>query len=372
MNATPVRTGRRRGHRERAMVPEAEFTSYYGRPIVKPSPWGPDIPAYLFLGGLAGASSLLAAGADLSGNGALRRPARVTALAAILGSFAALVHDLGRPARFHHMLRVAKVTSPMSVGSWILVAYAPMAGLAAAAEFRRLLPGRLGSGRVLPGLGRAAGVVAALLGPAVASYTAVLLTDTATPSWHEGRRDMPFVFVGSAAAAAGGMGMLRTPVTHARAARRMAVGGAMLDLAMSARMESAMGLSAEPMRQGTAGRFRTAARALTATGAVLGARGRASEPGGIVPGGDRAAGRFGVHAVRHLSCRPAVRTRSPLHRGTSTRTPPAELTATGSSTSYESPPGHPASRCPPHRGRRGVPRPRRPAPPAGATSPRAP
>ena len=48
------------------MVPEATFTSYYGRPIVKPSPWEADIPAYLFAGGLAAGSSLIAAGADLT------------------------------------------------------------------------------------------------------------------------------------------------------------------------------------------------------------------------------------------------------------------------------------------------------------------
>ena len=57
------------------MVPPAEFTSYYGRPVVKASPWEADIPFYLFLGGVAGGSSLLAAGADLTGRPALRRPA---------------------------------------------------------------------------------------------------------------------------------------------------------------------------------------------------------------------------------------------------------------------------------------------------------
>jgi formate-dependent nitrite reductase membrane component NrfD len=266
------RSSRRRGERE--MVPDAEFSSYYGRPVVKASPWEADIPAYLFLGGLAGASSLLAAGADLTGNAALRRPARITALGAILASFAALVHDLGRPSRFHHMLRVAKVTSPMSVGTWILTAYAPMVGIAAVAEAQHLLPKTLAGGmigRLLPRLGRAGGLAAALLGPAVASYTAVLLADTATPSWHSARDDLPFVFVSSAAAAAGGMGLLTVPVEHAGPARRMAVAGSVLELAMSTRMESAMGLAAEPMHQGRAGRYLKSARVLTATGGLLAA-----------------------------------------------------------------------------------------------------
>ena len=59
------------------MVPEAEFGSYYGRPVLKETVWGPDIPSYLFLGGLAGASSALAAGAHLSGHAELARTAKV-------------------------------------------------------------------------------------------------------------------------------------------------------------------------------------------------------------------------------------------------------------------------------------------------------
>ena len=310
-----LRSGKRRGgrggRRERAMVPEAEFTSYYGRPVVKASPWQADIPAYLFLGGLAGASSLLAAGADLTANPALRRPTRLTALGAILASMVALVHDLGRPARFHHMLRVAKVTSPMSVGTWILTAYGPMAALAAVAEARPLLPARLSGsliGRMLPGVGRGAGLGAALLGPAVASYTGVLLADTATPSWHDARDELPFVFVGSAAAAAAGMGLVTTPVRHARSARRLAVLGSVFELAMTNKMESTMGLSAQPMHQGLAGRYTRAARALTATGALLTATlARRSRAASVLAGGALLAGsaatRFGIFHAGQQSTR---------------------------------------------------------------------
>ena len=35
----------------------------------------------------------------------------------------ALVMDLGRPERFVNMLRTVKLTSPMSLGSWILSAF---------------------------------------------------------------------------------------------------------------------------------------------------------------------------------------------------------------------------------------------------------
>ena len=152
-----------------------------------------DIAGYLFLGGLAGGSSLLAAGADLTGRRELGRAAKAGACAAITLSLAALIHDLGRPARFVNMMRVFKVTSPMSVGTWLLSGYAPAAGVAAATA----LTGRL------PRIGSTATAGAALLGPAVAAYTAVLLSDTAVPAWHDGYREMPFVFTGSAAMAAG-------------------------------------------------------------------------------------------------------------------------------------------------------------------------
>ena len=111
------------------MVPRAEFRSYYGRPILKEPVWKtPDVPGYLFLGGLAGASSVLAAFAQASGNRGLARTSKVGATAAIGLSTVALVHDLGRPARFLNMLRVFKPSSPMSVGSWLLAG-----GLAASA-----------------------------------------------------------------------------------------------------------------------------------------------------------------------------------------------------------------------------------------------
>jgi len=61
-------------------------------------------------------------------------------MVAISLSLAALVDDLGRPARFVNMLRVAKPTSLMSVGTWILTAYGPLAGLAGAAELRAMFP----------------------------------------------------------------------------------------------------------------------------------------------------------------------------------------------------------------------------------------
>src|SRR6202012_5478175 len=233
----------RRNRGERFMVPKAEFQSYYGRPIIKEPVWEvPDVPGYLFFGGLAGASSVLAAGAQLTGRPALTRVAKLAGLGGISVSTVFLIHDLGRPARFHHMLRVFKLSSPMSVGSWILSAYGPMAGAAAIADLAKLLPAAGPSAgpavtattvatRVAGLLGPPATAVAALLGPAVATYTAVLICDTAVPGWHAAHREMPYVFVGSAASAAGGLALVAAPRSEPSPARRAAALGSVAELA---------------------------------------------------------------------------------------------------------------------------------------------
>src|SRR4051812_15157093 len=137
------------------MVPEAEFESYYGRQIIKTPTWKtPDVPLYLFLGGLAGGSALLAEGAALSGNRELERFTRLVAAGGSAAGTVFLIHDLGRPERFLNMLRVVKVTSPLSVGSFILAPFSSLAGAAAASQ----VTGRL------PALGRLSGVGAAVFG----------------------------------------------------------------------------------------------------------------------------------------------------------------------------------------------------------------
>jgi formate-dependent nitrite reductase membrane component NrfD len=259
---TSSRARQRRQSDGAPVVPDVTFTSYYGRPVVKESPWEADIPAYLFLGGVAGASSLLAAGADLSNRPTLRRSSRVGALAAITLSFAALVHDLGKPARFVNMLRVAKPTSPMSMGTWILSLYGPAAGIAGAAELPLPLTG------LLRPFARPAGVGAAIAGSAVATYTGVLLADTATPAWYSARHELPFVFAGSAASAAGGLGMLGSDFADAGPARRLAFAGLVSEVVAEHFMESAMGTSAETLHSGKAGRIHKAGRVATGVGGL--------------------------------------------------------------------------------------------------------
>lgn len=265
-----------RGGGERFMVPKAEFKSYYGRPVIKEPVWqAPDVPGYLFFGGLAGASSVLAAGAQLTGRQGLARAAKLAALGGISISTVALINDLGRPARFHHMLRVFKVSSPMSVGSWILSAYGPMAGAAALSD----LTG------ILPPAGAAATTAAAALGPAVTTYTAVLLCDTAVPAWHEAHREMPYLFAGSAASAAGGFGLVAAPPGEAEPARRLAIAGSVAELAARQVLERRLGDNiAEPYHQGRSGRLLKAAEFLTVAGAAGAALTRRSWIGSALSG----------------------------------------------------------------------------------------
>lgn len=270
------RTGGGRG--EQPMVPDMEFSSYYGQPIVKPMPWTWEIPAYLFLGGVAAGSGMLAAGAHAGGLDVLRRNARLTSMAAVALSGTALVADLGKPSRFYNMLRTAKLTSPMSVGTWILSGFSAFSGLTLVFELDEMTARRITSAvrgsavgsRLAETAESAASTGAFFFGPPLAAYTAVLLSDTAHPTWHEAYRELPFVFVGSAAMASGGVLMALTATEQAWPARRFAIAGAATDLAAMALLERRLadvGVD-EPLHQGGAGRKLRLAKALTIAGGI--------------------------------------------------------------------------------------------------------
>ncbi|CAM4029318.1 NrfD/PsrC family molybdoenzyme membrane anchor subunit [Janibacter anophelis] len=228
------------GRREAPAVPDAEFSSYYGQPIVKVVPWDHKISAYLFVGGIAGTSGIIQAGAAATGNAVLQRNSRLVAMTTVALSGVALVADLGRPERFLNMLRTVKLTSPMSVGTWILSGYATFAGVTTAGEVLRLLPARgpvTALTRVTDALGTPSTIGQAAFGAPLAAYTAVLLADTAHPVWHESRRELPFVFVGSAALASGGVQMALTPTSLAAPVRRLALAGVATELLAMHRLE---------------------------------------------------------------------------------------------------------------------------------------
>jgi formate-dependent nitrite reductase membrane component NrfD len=241
------------------MVPDAEPRSYYGRPVIKEPIWTPEIPVYFFTGGMGGAAAGLAFLADATGNETLARRSWVVSLTSLAVSPPLLISDLGRPARFLNMLRMFKVTSPMSVGSWLLSATAPASALATLHSFTG----------AFPRIGRAAKPSAALMGMPLATYTAALIANTAVPVWHHARFTLPFVFAGSSAMSAGAAAAIATPSRDAAPARRLALGGAVVAVLATQAMEQKLGDLGEPYSQKAAGKLKRAALGLTTAGAGL-------------------------------------------------------------------------------------------------------
>ena len=295
--------------REPKLVPDAEPRSYYGRPVVKSPVWKPEIPWYFLSGGIAGATAAFAFTLELRGEEDLARRAWLVSLAGVSVSPALLTSDLGRPERFINMLRVFKPTSPMNVGSWILTAAAGAVS-AAAGESLIGFPRRAG---------RVAKPVAAALGLSLATYTAVLIANSAIPVWSEARRYLPFVFASGAATTGGAAVALVSPIEIAAPARRLALGGAAAELVAVETMRRGLGDLGENYKRDAAGRYSRAARVLSGGGAVLlalrGRRSRAASAAGaamMIAGG--AARRWSVFKAGFQSAEDPAQTVGPQRR----------------------------------------------------------
>lgn len=267
----------------------AEPRSYHGQSVLKEPVWTWEIPLYFYTGGLAGASAGLAVLSEARGNDVLARRAWSAALGGIAVSPALLTSDLGRPKRFLNMLRMFKVTSPMSVGSWILSLSGATTTLAAANAL-------LGW---FPRVGRVAKPSAALLGLPLSTYTGALLANTAVPVWHEARRELPFVFGSGAALSAGALAVILTPPENAAPARRLALVGAVAEGALKQGMERRLGGHGDPYRDGASATSGKLSRVCLAAGATLlglrGGRSRlAAAVGGALLTGGAVAARMSV------------------------------------------------------------------------------
>jgi formate-dependent nitrite reductase membrane component NrfD len=272
--------------------------SYYGRPVLKEPTWTWEVPTYFFTGGVAGASSVLSLSAKLFGNEELARRALYIGAAADVANPMLLISDLGRPERFHHMLRVFKVTSPMNIGAWVLMVNG---GASTAAAVLELLG-------ILKRLKLLAELVSFLAGPPLATYTGVLVADTAIPVWHEARQELPWLFGASAAASAGAAACVFCPPAKAAPARRLAVGGVVAEGLVMHAMQLRLGDAAEVYHQGAAGKLSWAAKGLASSGALLLARrGRHSRRAAVLGGALVCAGelclRFAVHHAGKQSAR---------------------------------------------------------------------
>jgi formate-dependent nitrite reductase membrane component NrfD len=181
---------------------------YYGLPAIHKPQWGWLIVAYFFLGGIAGGTYAIASLADLVGGREGRpiaRAGRYLSLAALLPCPILLILDLGRRERFLHMLRVLKLRSPMSVGTWGLTLFGGFCGLSALVQAARdgMLGRRSAPSRMLAAMpSEAIGVAGALPAFFVAGYTGVLLAATAVPLWTKSHLLLGPLFLASAMSAA--------------------------------------------------------------------------------------------------------------------------------------------------------------------------
>jgi hypothetical protein len=223
-------------------------TGYYGRPLLKTPQWTVEVPLYFFVGGMAGAAAVIGAVGEISSaDKRLLRDARWLAAIGGLISPALLIADLGMPSRFLNMLRVFKIQSPMSVGSWTLVAFSNSAAATAIlGAFRKRRPSR--GVQVLRGTAQ---VASALSGLILSTYTGVLVGATAIPVWNEHVGSLPIHFAASGVSAAASM--LELVGNESEALNRIAIGSAVVETAMGASIELNKTPVAMPLKSGVSG-----------------------------------------------------------------------------------------------------------------------
>ena len=161
--------------------------------MLKTPEWHMMIVYYFFLGGIAGGAYFTAAIADNFGGARDSRVARIgyllsLPLVAICGLL--LIADLGVPARFLNMMRTFKFWDPMSIGAWMLGVFGAFSFVSSVLSFS--------SSESKIALRRKIGLVGIIFGFFLASYTGVLLSNSALPFWADARL-MGALFLASAA-----------------------------------------------------------------------------------------------------------------------------------------------------------------------------
>jgi hypothetical protein len=163
--------------------PQATATGYDSRRVTKVPNWHGLVVWDILFNNLSTGLFLVTAVSELVAPATFGAAARVAypfALLLLIGDLVCLVLDLGDPFRFHHMLRVWKPSSPMSLGTWCLTAYAaPLTAL----SVMSLLPGDSG----LEGIRRLLIVVGTVPALGAALYKGVLFSTTAQPGWRDAR-----------------------------------------------------------------------------------------------------------------------------------------------------------------------------------------
>ncbi len=292
--------------------------TYYGLPLLKEPVWRWFIPAYFYVGGVAGAAAALGAAAQLvtgrASPGRLRQRlpspehrlvgrCRMLATGGAALSAALLIADLGRPARFLAMLRVFRPSSPMSMGTWFLTAFG---GCCAASTLPHLLPARPWQQKVSDG----AALLSGVMGLPLCTYTGVLVANTAVPVWQGTRRALPVLFAASGAAGAASLLELWPPGGPGdRVVHRFGTLGKALELALTFVVEreaAAVPEVARPFRRGASGALWRACQALSAASlacSLLGRRASSRRATGILGTLGAVALRFAIVQAGRASAR---------------------------------------------------------------------
>jgi formate-dependent nitrite reductase membrane component NrfD len=271
--------------------------TYYRKPAIKEPVWIWTVPMYFYVGGVSGAALVLGAVARLLGGGKMLSLARKCHWVGFVGGgigSVLLIADLGRPERFLAMLRVLRVRSPMSIGSWILAIAPPCAG--AAAVFCDAY----------------SSFAAGLLGIPLSGYTAVLISNTTIPVWHEARTSLPALFMGSAASAAAQVLKL-LPGTMSRqesiAVNAFGIAGTLAEVMAGDAVEhevNRVDVVGKPLREGLSGALWKVSKAMTAAGlaiAIFGRTGSAQRTGALLGTVGAIALRFAVFHAGKASAR---------------------------------------------------------------------
>ena len=165
-------------------------SGYSTKEVTKVPGWHGLVAWDLLFNNLTTGLFLFAAVGELALPGLLAPVAKAAypvALVFLLTDLMLLVLDLGDPLRFHHMLRVFKPSSPMSLGTWSLTVYSlPLTLIVAieAAQALNLLP----PGSIVLEWVRKLAVIVGFL-PAFGSlaYKGVLFSTSSQPGWKDAR-----------------------------------------------------------------------------------------------------------------------------------------------------------------------------------------
>lgn len=245
----------------------AATPSYYDQPMLKEPVWGLVIPAYFYVGGLSGATAALAGASQLISPETMRSLIKRGHWIGTIGatiSAGLLIYDLGRPMLFINMLRVVRVTSPMSVGSWILVFFSSSVGAAAILPY---------GPPILRPLAPPLGIAAGVFGLGLAGYTGVLIAQTAVPVWQQSYRTLPILFIASgAAASAAFLDFFSWNERERKTIQHFGMMGKIAELVTTVLLEhnaSRVERVGRPLKQGVGGTLWKAGKIFTTAGIVL-------------------------------------------------------------------------------------------------------